>query len=441
MKKRKTIRRPGFQKLLLPTAELVRAAGFAVLGIVLAAVGAFMSFKEVIWPLLTQVGVQWDGAIQNTLGVQDTRQITHFLGGIFLAAGAYMAYRSARAFFLVLNSASGRPSKETVVSGYIRRQQLARGPKIVALGGGTGLSTLLRGLKQHSSNITAIVTVTDDGGSSGRLTTSLGILPPGDLRNCLIALADAERRMTDVLNHRFAHGSGEIAGHSMGNLLLATFIEQAGGDIDLALQNASEVLAIRGRVIPSTRDQVTLRAIMEDGTEIKGETAIVQAAARIRRIYLDPPDARVHPDVIDAIRDADLVCIGPGSVYTSVIPNLLVPGIAEALQESQAVKAYVCNVMTQPGESDQFTAAEHLVAIQANVPTRVFDYVLVNTGTPSQAALEKYHGSGQDYVTPDVDRIKQMGFRPVPGNLMSETDYVRHDPTRVASLLIDVLYR
>lgn len=398
-----------------------------------------MSFQESLWPFFTRIGNTWDNLLGGTLGVQDPRQPTHFLGGILLAIGLFLAYRGIRQFLDQFSTGGSESHRGSLVSGYLKRQQLARGPKIVALGGGTGLSTLLRGLKQHSSNITAIVTVSDDGGSSGRLVKDLGIIPPGDLRNCLIALADAEKRMTDVLNHRFSQGSGDVAGHSMGNLLIATFIEQAGGDVDLALQNASEVLAIRGRVIPSTISPVTLKATMEDGEELSGETNIVNSSKRIRRIFLDPEFPTVHPDALKAIREADLVCIGPGSVYTSIVPNLLVPGIAAALEQTDAICAYVCNVMTQPGESDQFTAAEHIVAIQANVPTKVFEYVLVNTGSPTDITLSKYHESGQEFVTPDIDRIKQMGYKPVAGNLMSETDYVRHDPARVATLLLRLI--
>ncbi len=440
MKKIKTNRNSRTRSLLAPSAELIRYAVIAALGLILACLGAFMSFQESIWPFFTRIGKWWDSVLGGGFQIVDPRQPTHFIGGIFLAIGVIVVYSSAKAFFNQLNT-SGDSSKGSALSEYIKRQNLARGPRIVAIGGGTGLSTLLRGLKQYSSNITAIVTVSDDGGSSGRLVKDLGIIPPGDLRNCLIALADAEKRMTDVLNHRFSQGSGDVAGHSMGNLLIATFIEQAGGDVDVALQNASEVLAIRGRVIPSTTHPVTLKATMEDGEEMSGETAIVSSHKRIRRIYLNPEFPKVHPEALKAIREADLVCIGPGSVYTSIVPNLLVPGMAAALEQTEAIRAYVCNVMTQPGESDQFTAAEHIVAIQANVPTKVFDYVLVNTGSPSQITLNKYHHSGQEFVAPDIDRIKQMGFKPVPGNLMSETDYVRHDPARVANLLIGLFSR
>ncbi len=409
----------------------------AVAGLVMLLVGAFMSFRIVLRPVFDGIGASWDGTL-GSLGM-DSRQVTHLLGGAVMLAGGLFVYRGLRSFFRQLNTASD--SKRTLVAGYLKRQQLAQGPRIVVLGGGTGLSTLLRGLKQYSSNITAVVTVTDDGGSSGRLSQEMGILPPGDLRNCLVALADAERLMTDLFQHRFSGGSGSLSGHSIGNLLIAGFLEQTGGDVDRALALASEVLNIRGRVIPSTSQTVRLRALMEDGEEIAGETAIVSSGKRVRRIFLDPSQVVAHPQAIEAIREADLICIGPGSVYTSVVPNLLVSGIAGAIEDSDAVKVYICNVMTQRGESDQFTAAEHVVALQANVPGRVMDYVLVNTATPSQTVLDRYHDSGQDFVVPDQDRIKQMGYRPVAGNLINETDLVRHDPMRMAARLMDILQR
>lgn len=409
----------------------------AVAGLVMLLVGAFMSFRIVLRPVFDGIGASWDGTL-GSLGM-DSRQVTHLLGGAVMLAGGLFVYRGLRSFFRQLNTASD--SKRTLVAGYLKRQQLAQGPRIVVLGGGTGLGTLLRGLKQYSSNITAVVTVTDDGGSSGRLSQEMGILPPGDLRNCLVALADAERLMTDLFQHRFSGGSGSLSGHSIGNLLIAGFLEQTGGDVDRALALASEVLNIRGRVIPSTSQTVRLRALMEDGEEIAGETAIVSSGKRVRRIFLDPSQVVAHPQAIEAIREADLICIGPGSVYTSVVPNLLVSGIAGAIEDSDAVKVYICNVMTQRGESDQFTAAEHVVALQANVPGRVMDYVLVNTATPSQTVLDRYHDSGQDFVVPDQDRIKQMGYRPVAGNLINETDLVRHDPMRMAARLMDILQR
>ena len=441
MRKKKRISRGKLQNLIGPTADLLKYVFVAVMGVLLMFAGAFLSFQQPLRRLFSRIGQDWDTNLNKLFPSADPLQVTHFLGGLLLFAGGYGVYRGVRAFFVRLDSERSNNGKNKMVSGFLKRQQLARGPKIVALGGGTGLSTLLRGLKQHSSNITAIVTVTDDGGSSGRLVQDLGIIPPGDMRNCLVALADAEKRMTDLFQHRFGKGSGALTGHSLGNLLIAGFVEQAGGDVDKALTLASEVLAIRGRVLPSTTQHVTLKALMEDGSELEGESAIVNSELKVRRIFLCPSEVRAHAEAIEAIKNADLICMGPGSVFTSVVPNLLVPGIANALVESEATKVYVCNVMTQSGESEGFTAAEHIVAIQANVDQKVFDYILVNTESPSTSLLERYRAEGQEFVHPDVDRIRQMGYKAVVGNFMSETDLVRHDPARVAAKLVDLLYR
>ncbi len=377
------ISRYRFRRLFAPTAGLSKALITTLLGLFCFIVGAALSFKQAIGPFLDWTARQASALLSRLIRAEDLEIPTHFLGGMLLVLSMLLIFIGLRAGVRHLFETLNPGVKSGMVDVYVRRQQLAQGPRIVALGGGTGLSTLLKGLKQHSSNITAIVTVTDDGGSSGRLVKEKGIIPPGDIRNCLVALADAEKSMTDLFQHRFKRDSGTLSGHSMGNLLIAALVDQAQGDFEKAVEIASDVLAIRGRVVPSTLERVHLRAILDDGTEICGETAIVESGKRIRRIFLEPANAKPHQPALDAIRDADLICIGPGSVYTSVIPNLLVPGIAQAILESRAVKVYLCNVMTHPGESDSFAASEHVTAVQVNVQTRIFDYVMVNTGVPS----------------------------------------------------------
>ncbi len=319
------------------------------------------------------------------------------------------------------------------------RRNLQMGPEIVAIGGGTGLSTLLRGLKQFSSNITAVVTVTDDGGSSGRLTEQFGVLPPGDIRNCLVALADAEPVMTALLQHRFRTGEG-LSGHTLGNLLIVA-LTHITGNFESAIKETSKVLAIRGRVIPSTLQHVRLRAKMEDGSIIEGETAIASSPLRIRQMMLNPPNVTAPAEALQAIREADLIVLGPGSVFTSVIPNLLVGGIAEAIHHSRALRVYVCNVMTQPGETDGFAASDHVKAIEAHCPLRLFDYVLVNTARPSPELLERYRQTGAEFVEPDIDRIRSMGYRTIAGDFISQTDVVRHDPHKLAEAIASLLSR
>lgn len=438
---KRKIRRYKFRRFFQPTAELYRHAIVAVLGLLFLISGLVFSFRLALAPLVTSITIQWHQLLSQIIGPESPEVTTHILGGLLLVLGLYVTYKSGRGFMRAIVETVDPKASVGVVDYYVRKQQLAKGPRIVAVGGGTGLGTLLRGLKQYSSNITAIVTVTDDGGSSGRLVQELGIIPPGDLRNCLVALADAEKLMTDLFQHRFQNVSGSLSGHSIGNLLIAGFVEQANGDYDQALQMASEVLNIRGRVIPSTMHHVKLRAIMDDETEICGETAIVSSEKRVRRIFLEPENSAPHPQALEAIAAADMICIGPGSIFTSVIPNLLVPGIADAIAQSDAIKAYICNIMTQRGESERFTAAEHLVALEANVDRRVCDYVLVNTGTPTAELVQKYREYNQEPVTPDIERIRNMGYKPIIGDLMSESDYVRHDPGRVAQRLMGLFNR
>ncbi|MFZ4509011.1 MAG: gluconeogenesis factor YvcK family protein [Fimbriimonas sp.] len=427
------------RKLVASTSGLQKGLWVALLGVVLFVIGAGLSFKLLIVPLLSRLslGTQW--LVGFFLPAEQVETATHFLGGGLLFFGFYFAFVGARLTVNHIVDTLNPGLKSGKVDIYLRKRQLSKGPRIVAIGGGTGLSTLLRGLKQHSSNITAIVTVTDDGGSSGKLVAEKGIIPPGDIRNCLVALADAEKAMTDLFQHRFGRNSGSLSGHSMGNLLIAALVDQAHGDFEKAIEIASDVLAIRGRVVPSTLTSAKLRAVVEGGAEIVGETAIVESGHRIERIYLEPEGVEAYAAAIEAIESADLICIGPGSVYTSIIPNLLVPGIAQALREAKVPKAYICNVMTQPGESDSFSASEHVTAILNNVQKRVFDYVLVNTGAPSSLALDKYRESGQSFVEPDSDRIRAMGFRVLHGNYMSESDFVRHDPMKVAARLMGLL--
>lgn len=435
------INRHRLRRLLAPTAGLRRAFLTLILGLLIFAIGFALSFKVVLLPLMQRTAHAWTSLMEGFVSKENLDFANHLLGGAMLVLGIFAVFAGVRDAVRTLNQTLNPGTKSGLVNLYVRKQMLAQGPRIVALGGGTGLSTLLRGLKQHSSNITAVVTVTDDGGSSGRLKQEMGILPPGDLRNCLVALADAEKLMTDLFQHRFQGDAGSLSGHSIGNLLIAALVDQHGGDVEKAIELASNVLAIRGRVVPSTLTPVRLRALMENGQELCGETQIAGSQLKVHRIFLDPEDAQPYPVALEAIQSADLICVGPGSIYTSVIPNLLVPGLADAIKASSAVKAYICNVMTQPGESDAFSAAEHILAIQANVPVKTFDWALVNTGIPSQETLEKYRDSGQYFVEPDVDRIRTMGIRVATGDYMSEADYVRHDPQRVASRLLDLLNR
>ncbi|MGQ9571863.1 MAG: gluconeogenesis factor YvcK family protein [Dehalococcoidia bacterium] len=277
----------------------------------------------------------------------------------------------------LLSAVLPRRQNSSLVNIIWGQRYLRRGPKIVAIGGGTGLSILLRGLKQHTGNLIAIVTVADDGGSSGRLRRELGILPPGDVRNCIAALADAEPLMTKLFQYRFADGS-DLAGHSFGNLFIVA-MSGVLGNFEEAIKQTSRVLAVRGQIVPSTLVDVTLEAKTENEETIQGEANITESASRIKEVYLQPSNAQACPEAIRAILEADVIVVGPGSLFTSVLPNLLVDGIRRAMKASSALKLYVCNVATQPGETDGFNVADHVRALERHVGKGLFHFVLANS--------------------------------------------------------------
>jgi len=317
-------------------------------------------------------------------------------------------------------------------------RRLNRGPKIVAVGGGTGLSTLLRGLKLYSANITAIVTVADDGGSSGRLRRENGVLPPGDIRNCLTALADQEKLLTELFQYRFKAGSG-LVGHSFGNLFL-TAMSDITGDLEQAVAASSEVLAVRGRVLPATLSDVRLWAELADGRRIEGESHITEAKNVIKKIGCTPENPPALPAALKAIKEADYIIVGPGSLYTSIIPNLLVPEITEAIASRSVPSIYVCNIMTQPGETQGYTVAEHIQAIdEACGGKQLFKAVLVQRKTPSAQSLINYAQVGSHPVFLDREATASLGRRIVLANVMDEdedTNLVRHNPERLARVLL-----
>jgi uncharacterized cofD-like protein len=307
----------------------------------------------------------------------------------------------------------------------------ARRPTIAALGGGTGLSSLLRGLKLAPVDLTAVVTVADDGGSSGRLRRELGILPPGDIRNCLVALADDESLMGRLFQHRFA--DGDLSGHPFGNLFLAALTEVTG-DFDLAIQECSRVLKIRGAVVPSTLRQVRLWAERIDGTVVCGETNIAAGFAACQRVWFDPaPEA--YPPAIAALQRADVIVLGPGSLFTSVLAHLAVPEIAQAVRESHGLRVYVCNVMTQPGETDGFCAGDHIARVLDAVPGGV-DVVVLHEGDFDPQAIAAYASMGQVPVEIDRARVEALGVRVVTAPLADAGRVVRHSPQALASVLL-----
>ena len=328
----------------------------------------------------------------------------------------------------MLDTHNGR-EKETLLENLYRRRKLNRGPKIVAIGGGTGLSMLLKGIKRITNNITAVVTVGDDGGSSGRLREEMGVLPPGDIRNCIAALADNEDLITKLFQYRFNTGEG-LKGHSFGNLFL-TALCSITGDMVRAVKESSNVLSIRGRVLPSTLDNMKLAAEYEDGTIVHGESAIPEEHKKIKRLFTEPEHCKALEDVIEAIKDADLIILGPGSLYTSVIPNLLIKEISEEVIKSNAKKIYVCNIMTQPGETDNYAVSDHINALYKHAGSdKLIDAVLVNNVLPKNMA-DKYEKCSQMPVILDrynihVDIVEKKLIEE------SKEGLVRHSSNRVA---------
>ncbi|WP_438447126.1 gluconeogenesis factor YvcK family protein [Gorillibacterium sp. sgz5001074] len=303
-------------------------------------------------------------------------------------------------------------------------------PRIVVIGGGTGLSVMLRGLKEKPLDITAIVTVADDGGSSGILRSELQMPPPGDIRNVLNALADAEPMMSKMLEYRFTAGNG-LAGHSLGNLILAA-MNDITGDFVSGIRELSRVLAVRGQVLPTANQAIVLKAEMTDGTVVEGESKIPKAGGRIKRVFLEPPDVDPLPEALEAIRETDAILIGPGSLYTSILPNLLVPGVSQALVESDAVKIFICNVMTQPGETDDYSVSDHLKAIHDHVGHHLFDYVIVNNGEIPPQVESKYAEQGSKAVHLDLEEVKRRGYQVIADRLVLFRTFLRHDAERLS---------
>ena len=430
----------------------------ALFGLLILMLGAAVSIESrqyEVFPLPYRVA-QW--VIKHihlgvTPGVLGAGMI---VGGALLGIFALLAMMRSVAIVLEPELSAGE-----LVDVIYRRRKLAQGKRIVVIGGGTGLSTMLRGLKQYTSNITAIVTVADDGGSSGKLKRQLNILPPGDIRNCLVALADDETQMTELFQFRFGssvnpelkknvasaselnapslnYGEG-LRDHAFGNLLIAAMCAINQGDFHKAVKETSRVLNIRGTVLPTTVTHVHLRGEMEDGTFEEGESNIAHSPKKIKRISMVPENACPLPEVLEAIQNAELIVMGPGSVYTSIIPNLLVSGVSDALRQSKAKKVYICNVMTQPGETDGFSAFDHVRAIEKHAKMKVFDFVLVNKERPKSQLMEKYDRYHSVLVEPDTDRIKSEGYRPIAGDFINQTDVVRHDANKLARAIMKLL--
>jgi uncharacterized cofD-like protein len=418
-------------KWLFPGLAVKRWLSLAVGGVLLMLLGI------AIWTELTPI-FRLKRLIDITLRWITTWIPNNISGPLVTGIGLVMAVLGFRSALRSIEDVLIPEGDEALVDKLLSHRRLSRGPRIVVLGGGTGLSNLLRGLKHYSSNITAIVTVADDGGSSGRLRREIGVLPPGDIRNCLTALANEEKLLTELFQYRFQAGEG-LSGHSFGNLFITALTAVTGGDLVRAITATSQVLAIQGRVLPATLADVTLWAELSDGRRVVGESNITKARGRICRIGCDPPNPPALPEAIEAIEKAELVVLGPGSLYTSIIPNLLVPEIVEALARNMAPHIYVCNIMTEPGETDGYTVGDHVMALDRVAGLRLFDAVLVQRDPPSPRTLERCRRNGSEFVVLDPDKLAYLGCRAVLANVMQEdpeTGLVRHNPERLAAMLM-----
>lgn len=328
----------------------------------------------------------------------------------------------------------------------------ARGFRVVAIGGGTGLSTILKGLKKYTlapgelpprspyiSELTAVVTVSDDGGSSGRLRRELNMLPPGDVRNCLVAVAADENLISKLFQHRFS-GAGDLKGHNFGNLFLAA-LTAVTGDFAVAVRQASEILATRGHILPATSANVELEAEMHDGSRVAGETKITASEKRIVELRTVPANPEPLPQTLEAIASADLITMGPGSLFTSLVPNLLVRGVPQAMARSRAVRVFICNLMTQANESLHLTASQHIQALYAHAGRPIFDYALVNSATVSLRMRQQYAGEEAEQVECDVPAIKKLGVECVTGEFVEENHFARHATDRLCQELMDLAMR
>jgi uncharacterized cofD-like protein len=417
-------------KWLAPGLFLKRWMLISAVGVLMATLGF------AIWIKLTPVFyiTQFASYALETI----TRVIpSHISGPLAVAIGFFLVWWGQTRTLDSITEVLMPDQDQGLVDMIWTHRRLNRGPRIVTIGGGTGLSTLLRGLKHSSTNLAAIVTVADDGGSSGRLRREIGVLPPGDIRNCIAALADEEKLLTELFQYRFTAGDG-LVGHSFGNLFL-TAMSEIAGDLERAVETSSKVLAIKGEVFPSTLSDVRLWAKLEDGRVIEGESHIPKARGKIVEIGCTPANPPALPKAIQALREADYIVIGPGSLYTSIIPNLLVPEIAQAIAESQVPCVYVCNVMTQPGETDGYSVADHIRAIDRICGLPLFDAVLVQRTSPSAKSLLKYTQEGSFPVEVDAEAVHHLGRRIIRADVMEEdgeTGLVRHDPKRLAGVLL-----
>ncbi|MBE7707169.1 MAG: YvcK family protein [Cyanobacteria bacterium SIG27] len=430
----KKVKMPKDAIWLVPGLRVKRWFALSIMGSVLAVLGVTFIFK--LEPL--EYIVKFAKELVHIVPPEPVGAVCILLGAVAFV----QAWKKTNFSMMGANSENAQRVKQSMGEVLYRKMKLDHGPKIVAIGGGTGLSMLLRGIKKITTNITAVVTVGDDGGSSGRLREQMGVLPPGDIRNCIAALADDDDIVTKLFQYRFKTGEG-LEGHSFGNLFI-TAMTAICGNMVKAIQESSKVLLIRGRVLPATCDDMKLYAKMEDDSIVRGESNIPEAHKKIMQLCSEPADCKVTPDVVEAIMNADLIIMGPGSLYTSIISNFLVKDITRAVWKAKAKKIYVCNAMTQVGETDNYSVSDHVKTIFDHVRLdeiddsnkNFFDAVLVNNSFPSNLA-EKYEQAGSLPVDIDITELRKLGVEVVERGLLEDNKegYVRHNCDKVAKAI------
>ncbi|SEA25341.1 MULTISPECIES: gluconeogenesis factor YvcK family protein [Selenomonas] len=421
-------------KWLYPGMKFKRWLVLFSAGVMLVSLGLALVFNykylDAIEEAIFQAVYLWKGTYDYS--------ITTIIGILVVALGAVLMLAATRYVIRSVIMVLLPDNSERLVDIIYEKRRLGKGPNVTVVGGGHGLSVLLRGIKAATSNVTAVVTVADDGGSSGRLREEFGIIPPGDLRNCLVALADTEPLMEKLFQYRFK-GESELAGHSFGNLFIAA-MNEVTGDMEQALRESSKVLAVKGQVLPASKDHVRLDAIMEDGTVVEGESQIPEVHKKIHRVRLFPEQVQPVQSALDALTNADAIILGPGSLYTSIMPNLLVDGVAEAIRKSKAIKIYICNVMSQPGETDGYTASMHAKAIIDHGGKGIIDYMLVNDSPISPEMQDYYAAKGAYPVEVDEDAINALGVGFVKADIINEKELIRHDPDKLSKAVMNMVY-
>ena len=421
-------------KWLYPGMKFKRWLALFSAGVMLVSMGLALVFNykylDMIEEAIFRAVYMWKGTYDYA--------ITTIIGILVVALGVVLMLAATRYTIRSVIMVLLPDQSERLVDIIYEKRRLGKGPNVTVVGGGHGLSVLLRGIKAATSNVTAVVTVADDGGSSGRLREEFGIIPPGDLRNCLVALADTEPLMEKLFQYRFK-GKTELAGHSFGNLFIAA-MNEVTGDMEQALRESSKVLAVKGQVLPASKDHVRLDAVMEDGTVVQGESNIPEVHKQIHRVRLFPEEVQPVQSALDALANADAIILGPGSLYTSIMPNLLVDKVAETIRKSKAIKIYICNVMTQPGETDGYTASMHAKAIIDHGGKGIIDYMLVNDAPISVDMQDFYAAKGAYPVEVDEEAINALGVGFVKADIINENEVIRHDPDKLSQAVMNMVY-